>query len=385
MTAGTLKLLVEALYTGKVKLTGKSQLKNFEDALTCLNSFGILLNLRPVTLPRSTDYDEEEDEIVLDISFAPTEDKDEDLDEELRKLEEKFEVTEKDMIELDMESLLVEADVDAEPSETSPNLSVEDTSPTSTPAAATATPAVAASTPPTTRRRGRPSKADKSKVSETENDTTKVEIEASDMNEEPAEKISPTASSAKKRSRQDMEHTKDTTNAIPTLDESPKRRRRATDKTNTTKNEAKKPNFDGVTANMLNEKVKEGQRPFLEWLQTEGFLRKTTHCTVKDCQSKMELEFDKEDIDGCVWKCKASGSGKSKGCPTVSVRDGSIFGRVKKSASTGKSDSLSWIIQIILCWSDNTSLVQCQQLTGADVDKIFFWYDECRDYYGQIQ
>ena len=384
MTAGTLKLLVEALYTGKVKLTGKSQLKNFEDALTCLNSFGILLNLRPVTLPRSTDYDEEEDEIVLDISFAPTEDKDEDLDEELRKLEEKFEVTEKDMIELDMESLLVEADVVAEPSETSPNLSVEDTSPTSTPAAATATPAVAASTPPTTRRRGRPSKADKSKVSETENDTTKVEIEASDMNEEPAEKISPTASSAKKRSRQDMEHTKDTTNTIPTLDESPKRRRRATDKTNTTKNEAKKPNFDGVTANMLNEKVKEGQGPFLEWLQTEGFLRKTTHCTVKDCQSKMELEFDKEDIDGCVWKCKASGSGKSKGCPTVSVRDGSIFGRVKKSASTGKSDSLSWIIQIILCWSDNTSLVQCQQLTGADVDKIFFWYDECRDYYGTL-
>ena len=90
MTAGTLKLLVEALYTGKVKLTGKSQLKNFEDALTCLNSFGNLLNLRPVTLPRSTDYDEEEDEIVLDISFAPTEDKDEDLDEELRKLEQKL-------------------------------------------------------------------------------------------------------------------------------------------------------------------------------------------------------------------------------------------------------------------------------------------------------
>merc|ERR1712080_803629 len=112
-----------------------------------------------------------------------------------------------------------------------------------------------------------------------------------------------------------------------------------------------------------------------------GFLRKTTHCSVKDCQTKMELE---DDIDGCIWKCPASSNSKKSHCPTVSVRDGSIFGRVKKSATTGKSDSLSWIIQIILCWSDNTSLVQCQQLTGADVDKIFFWYDECRDYYGII-
>ena len=79
-----------------------------------------------------------------------------------------------------------------------------------------------------------------------------------------------------------------------------------------------------------------------------------------------------------------SSSSKKDRCPAVSVRDGSIFGRVKKSSTTGKSDSLSWIIQIILCWSDNTSLLQCQQLTGADVDKIFFWYDECRDYYGTL-
>jgi hypothetical protein len=56
----------------------------------------------------------------------------------------------------------------------------------------------------------------------------------------------------------------------------------------------------------------------------------------------------------------------------------------KKSSTTGKSDSLSWIIKIILCWSNNMSLLQCQQLTGADVDKIFFWYDECRDYYGTL-
>ena len=148
------------------------------------------------------------------------------------------------------------------------------------------------------------------------------------------------------------------------------------------KAEAKKPNFDSVTVEKLNEKVAEGQRPFIEWLQNEGFLRQITHCSVKDCQSKMELEQDKDDLDGCVWKCTKCT--KKDQHQTVSVRDGSIFGRVKKSSTTGKSDSLSWIIQIILCWSDNTSLLQCQQLTGADVDKIFFWYDECRDYYGTL-
>ena len=84
-----------------------------------------------------------------------------------------------------------------------------------------------------------------------------------------------------------------------------KRRRRVVDKLNA-KAEAKKPNFDNVTPENLNEKVKEGQRPFIEWLQSEGFLRKTTHCALKDCQSKMELEQDDDDIDGCIWKCTAS-------------------------------------------------------------------------------
>ena len=45
-------------------------------------------------------------------------------------------------------------------------------------------------------------------------------------------------------------------------------------------------------------------------------------------------------------------------------------------------DSLCWIMRLVLCWSDNTSLSECQQATGADVDKIFLWYDLCRAYFG---
>ena len=88
----------------------------------------------------------------------------------------------------------------------------------------------------------------------------------------------------------------------------------------------------------------------------------------------MELLEDQEDIDGVIWKC-------SKCHCKTNIREGSIFGRQHKKST---ADSLSWIIQIILCWSDNTSLMQCQQMTGADVDKIFLWYDECKDYYGAL-
>jgi hypothetical protein len=141
--------------------------------------------------------------------------------------------------------------------------------------------------------------------------------------------------------------------------------------------EANKPDFDNVTIEMLNEKVEEGHLAFVRWLQTEGFLRKSPTppgCSSKDCSAKVVLKVDKEAIDGVSWQCQDHAQDHG----TQSVREGSIFGRRKASGS----DSLSWIIQIILCWSDNTSLHQCQQLTGADVDKIFVWYDECRDYYG---
>jgi len=437
VTASTLKLLVEALYTGKVTLTGKCQLKKFEAALTCLNSFGILLNLRPGVLNSEYDYTDLFDEETME-KLPET--------EEPKTPEETFEVTEEGLMEVDMDSLLEEEDLVVDlPSPTIPEKEIPslpeieipsipekevsstssstprkrgrpskaekaeiaekkdlteqvidkllaDDSPPRTPDIPESlginvpdqetTPSNSTPTTPSqpgpTRRRGRPSKkAKEAAESETKPEVSpEIKKEENTKNETKSEKGATGSGGGKKRTRHEIPE-------LPVEDDSPKRRRRVVDKA-MQKLRPKKPNFESMTNEKLNEKMEEGQRPFIEWLQNEGFLRKTTHCSVKDCQTKMELEDDKDDIDGCIWKCPASSNSKKSHCPAVSVRDGSIFGRVKKSATTGKSDSLSWIIQIILCWSDNTSLVQCQQLTGADVDKIFFWYDECRDYYGTL-
>ena len=272
-----LQLIVQALYTGQVNLDGKTQLRQFETALTCLHSFGILLNLRPGVVIA----DENGGQMTM-TKHQNEEEKDES-----------------------------EGENDAE----SPASVIEDV--------------VIAKT----KKRKRVVENEPEIVEEDEDDIEKV-------------------------------------------DEAPTRKRtRATQKI--AKNEATKPNFDKVTPESLNNKMKEGHLPFVQWLQNEGFLKKSQNCTIKDCSNTnqpMQLLEDQEDIDGVIWKC-------SKCHCKTNIREGSIFGRQHKKST---ADSLSWIIQIILCWSDNTSLMQCQQMTGADVDKIFLWYDECKDYYGAL-
>ena len=257
VSGSILQLIIDALYTGQVILDGKTQLKQFETALTCLNSFGILLNLRPG--------------VIADL----------DIGEHNGHCEEKE------------------------------------------------------------------AKDKKRRRDDTDSDDDNDTEDAEDQTEETIEPKS--EEPARKRTRASAAIAKD---------------------------EATKPNFDNVTTEKLNDKVKEGHLSLVKWLQKEGFLRKGPPvCNVKECHSKegLTLDEDSDVIDGVSWKCSK--------CPNkISIREGSIFGRNKKSSS----DSLSWIIQIILCWSDNTSLSECQQLTGADVDKIFLWYDECKDYYGTL-
>lgn len=174
---------------------------------------------------------------------------------------------------------------------------------------------------------------------------------------------------------------KETTAASTTEeDTTPKKRSRTTVESPTvskkSKDEANKPNFKHVNSDLLNEKVKEGQIAFVKWLQKEGFLRKAPpECTYKDCRAKLALDIDEDAVDGVTWRCP-----KDENHPIQNIRNGSIF---KSKSKSSPSDSLSYIIQIILCWSDNTSLMKCQEITGCqDVDKIFFWYEECAHYYG---
>ena len=84
-----LRLLVEALYKGKVILDGITQLRQFEIALRSLHSFGILLNLRPAV------YFEDENN-VDDLIKEVVEDADEDGKEEVVEESKKVEISNKE-------------------------------------------------------------------------------------------------------------------------------------------------------------------------------------------------------------------------------------------------------------------------------------------------
>ena len=429
VTGHVLKALVEALYKGTVTLTGKHALKQFEDVLTVLNSFGILLNLRPVINLPDDHYDftenierpeihepevgvEEMEESETEEARAEAEEAEEELMKLVTENEEEPEMEELPEPEISQED---DDDVMAEVDEMLADLEKEESSaeaakPVENPEEAlkeTIDEVIdevhdqvvdevmeeMAPEEPKKRGRGRKKKEDKAEKIEKAKPETEEEIPVisarpkrgskrkqhfDEKYDDSSKDEESTSKTSKKEEKPSPSPKKRNRNEPEVEDDSPKRRRR-TDK-NSSKDEAKKPNFDNLTPEKMNEKVKEGQKKFIEWLQNEGFLRKTPPvCSTKDCSNNMKLELDKEDIDNVVWKCTKCPSKSKEPSTPVSVREGSIFGRVKKH-----TDSLSWIIKIILCWSDNTSLNQCQQLTGADVDKIFFWYDECRDYYGTL-
>ena len=148
---------------------------------------------------------------------------------------------------------------------------------------------------------------------------------------------------------------------------SPERKRSKTSEASmTTTEEANFPNFDIVSEDLLNEKVKEGQLEFVRWLMDAGFLQSSPPVC---CDVKSLLKTDPDMCDGVAWKCDVCQRAQN-------VRAHSIF-------SKSGDESLCWIMRLILCWSDNTSLMMCQQSTGADIEKIFFWYDLCREYFGR--
>ena len=161
--------------------------------------------------------------------------------------------------------------------------------------------------------------------------------------------------------------------------------------------EANKPKFEGVNESLLNEKLQEGQIVFVRFLMKLGFLlddpppcnkcnsNSTPMQLVKYTPDESNVASGSSKIqatDGVAWVCPSCNN-------AASVRPGSIFARCSSSpgvpSSRGVSDStesLCWIMRLVLCWKDNTSLMSCQQATGADVDKIFLWYNICKEYYG---
>jgi len=118
---------------------------------------------------------------------------------------------------------------------------------------------------------------------------------------------------------------------------SSERKRKSCSDTSKADNDANSPNFDAVSDDLLNDKVKVGQLEFVQWLIDTGFLRATPP---RCCDVSSSLKTNDEMSDGVAWTCDVCGLGQS-------VRVGSIF------AKSG-DESLCWIMRLILCWSDNT-------------------------------
>ena len=309
-----LRIIVDALYTGKVVLDGIRQLRQFETALRSLHSFGILLNLRPNV------YKFDDDDDVFDTSHDLL-----DAAENNNGTDDGMEVVDDEVTETKVEEQAKEDKKEEPPPTPSP-------------------PAPEIEKLPVVLRTSKRKRKEPSSIDDIgDNTPTKIKRSSRSDLETPSPASVATTTSGVKKSKE----------------------------------EANKPNFKHVTIEKLTEKVKDGQIAFIKWLQKEGFLRKAPpDCLGKDCRARLILELDEADLDGVSWKCPSVKCHQ----PVQSIRQGSIFARQKKSSP---SDSLSWIIQIILCWSNNTSLMKCQEMTGCqDVDKVFFWYDECRNYYG---
>ena len=142
-----------------------------------------------------------------------------------------------------------------------------------------------------------------------------------------------------------------------------------------TRKDCNKPKFSEVTQEVLKEKEAESLRGIVDWLQETGFL-----CSAppkcRGCGKLTQLQ-DSSDQDGVAWKCPSREKCVPGPVSPSLLREHSIFQFSK--------EKLLWILRIIMCWRENTSLSQCHQETEASIDQIFFWYEKCRQFFCQVE
>ena len=126
-------------------------------------------------------------------------------------------------------------------------------------------------------------------------------------------------------------------------DVSPKSR----EKPKNLREDCKKPRFAELTEGKVRERSGRGPREVVEWLMETGFLSSVPP-SCRSCGGEARLEeCSEEGGDGLIWTCCAP-------LPKTSLRENSIFQYSK--------ESLTWIVRIILCWRENTSLTMCHQV-----------------------
>jgi len=136
--------------------------------------------------------------------------------------------------------------------------------------------------------------------------------------------------------------------------------------------ECNKPRFHEISTEALKFRSSLGQREVIRWLMDIGFLCSTPP-DCKGCGDQTSLQ-PTQDVDCFTWKCPA----KEKcylGPSTPSLlREHSIFQFSK--------ESLTWILRILLCWRENTSLSSCHQVSVTfylwDCHVLYFLGNWCK-------
>jgi len=156
--------------------------------------------------------------------------------------------------------------------------------------------------------------------------------------------------------------------------QSPKRKSLSPNKQDNVRKDCNKPRFSEVSLEEIKDMESSDPGDVICWLQDIGFLCSAPpRC--RGCGKLTQLQ-ESPDIDGLAWKCPSREKCVPGQVSPSLLREHSIFQFSK--------DKLLWILKIIICWRENTSLSQCHEETEASIDQIFFWYEKCRQFFGPI-
>ena len=133
---------------------------------------------------------------------------------------------------------------------------------------------------------------------------------------------------------------------------SPKRRSLSPNKHDNIRKDCNKPRFSEVSLEEIKDMESSEPGDLISWLQDTGFLCSAPpRC--RGCGKLTQLQ-ESPDIDGLAWKCPSREKCVPGQVSPSLLREHSIFQFSK--------DKLLWILKIIICWRENTSLSQCHEV-----------------------
>ena len=141
----------------------------------------------------------------------------------------------------------------------------------------------------------------------------------------------------------------------PPKAQSPKRKSLSPNKQDNVRKDCNKPRFSEVSLEEIKDMESSNPEDVICWLQDTGFLCSAPpRC--RGCGKLTQLQ-ESPDIDGLAWKCPSREKCVPGQVSPSLLREHSIFQFSK--------DKLLWILKIIICWRENTSLSQCHEVNAT--------------------